>query len=153
MGEDCRHPRGLAAGQGREHGGHGIGYWLVFPDADDFPACGRQRGIGDTVTLNVPAQLRIPVPDVDGRLAAMLRAAVPEAAVDEHSDPASGERDIGPDPIPARKVQAIVLAVAVAPAVQSTAQRKLGLGVGAPIGAHVGRATWAGGMRIVGHGV
>ena len=50
------------------------------------------------------------------------------------------------------EIQPVILAVPVTPAVQGAAQRELGLGVGAPVGAHVGRAACAGRVRVVGHG-
>src|ERR1700689_4867081 len=92
-------PRARPTGPGerREHGRNRRIEGLVFPDPDDVPARSRERGVRPPASLDVAPQLGPPVPGVVGRLAAVLRAGVPEAAVHEHGDAPRCERDVGPD--------------------------------------------------------
>jgi len=138
-------------GQGREHGRHRRLDRLVFPDADHVPAGRRQRGVRGPVALDIPAQLGFPVPDVVSGLGAMLGTGMPEAAVYEDGDPACRERDVGPDSLAARQIKPVILAEPVPPPMQRPPQREFRLGVGAPIGAHVGGAAFAGRKGVLGH--
>ena len=150
---DVEWPRGRAGdrrGQGGDDRGDRRVQGLVLPDPHDLPARRQQGRVGGAVALDVAGQLGSPVPGVRGGLGAVLGAGVPEAAVHEDGDPAGGERDVWPDPRSV-EVQPVVLAVPEALAVQRSAQRHLGLGVGPPVGSHVGRAAGAGRVRIVGH--
>src|SRR5580692_13001245 len=117
---------------GGDHGVYRLRERYVLPEPDHRPAGLRERLVGGAVTLDVPGQLRRPVPVIVLRLAAVVRAGVPEAAVDEHGDLAAGKRDVRADPAQ-RQVEPEVLAVAVAPGVQRGAQRQFRLGVGAAI--------------------
>lgn len=54
-----------------------------------------QNGIGLPVALDVALQLRHPVVGVRFRNGRVLRASVPEAAVDEDCDPQPSEHDVG----------------------------------------------------------
>ena len=139
-------------GQRREHGRNRRIEGFMFPDPDDVPAGCRERGVRHPVSLDVPPQLGLPVPGVVGRLAAMLRTGVPEAAIHEHGDATRGERDVGPDPLALSQVEPVVLAEPVPLVVQRPAQRDLGLGVRAPDRAHVGCPSLAGRVRVLGHG-
>ena len=87
------------------------------------------------VALAVAADLRRPVVAVARRHPAVLRAAVPEAAVDEHRDAAAREHDVGLRP-PAGRDDHVVLAEAQPARVQRAAERDLGRGVGAPVALH-----------------
>src|ERR1700691_4442196 len=69
---------------------------LVLPEPDHGPARRAERGVGGPVALHIAAQLRFPVPGIGRWLAAVLRAAVPEAPVDEHRDPLGCEHDVRP---------------------------------------------------------
>src|SRR5579872_7158004 len=69
----------------------------VLPEPDDLPASLSERHVCPAIPFDVAAQLRRPVPLVRGRLPAVLGAAVPEAAVDEHRDLARGENDVWSD--------------------------------------------------------
>jgi sugar (pentulose or hexulose) kinase len=68
----------------------------MAPKTDDCPT-----GIFETpalfsVTLDVPRELRSPVAGVCGGAAAALRAAMPEATVNEHCDLPPAEREVWP---------------------------------------------------------
>src|SRR5207248_3355560 len=67
---------------------------LVLPNANDCPALVSERGVVSCVALAVSANLRRPIARVRAWLDAMLRAAVPKAAVDEHRDACSREDDV-----------------------------------------------------------
>ena len=75
-----------------------IGYQadvLVLPRPDDDPASRLKRVIVGAVAVDVALQLGRPPANVALRWAEMLRAAMPEAAVDEDGDPCAGEDNIG----------------------------------------------------------
>src|SRR6202050_857045 len=130
---------GAGRGERGHHGGNGVVDRHVLPEPDHGPAGQDQRRVVDPVTLEFLGQFRAPVPFVPPRLAAVLRASVPEASVDEYRDLARGERDVRPDAPAGVQVQPVVLAVAITEPVQGTAQRQFGLGVRPPVGPHVGR--------------
>src|ERR1022692_2138402 len=123
----------------------------MLPEPDHSPAGLAERRVGGSVPLDVPAQLRLPVPGVRRGLVAVLRTAVPEAAVHEDSDLARGEDDVWADPDPGGQVEPVVLAVPVTLAVQRPPQRHLRSSVGAPIGPHIGGAPRTGRLRVVRH--
>jgi hypothetical protein len=125
---------------GGYHGCDGVGQRHMLPEADYCPAGLGEGLVGGAVALDVPSQLRRPVPVVVLRLAAVVGAGVPEAAVNEDGDPPAGERDIRADPAQ-RQIEPEVLAVAVAHGVQRGAQRQFGLGVGAAVAPHVRRTA------------
>ena len=137
--------------QGRQNRRHRRLERLVLPDPDHVPAGRGQRGVGRPVTLDVAAQLGLPVPDVARGPGAVLGAGMPEAAVDEDRDAPGRERDIGPDSLAVGQIKPVVLPEPVPLAVQGPAQRQFGLGVGAPVGPHVGRAPLTGRVRVLGH--
>src|SRR5688572_5751010 len=68
---------------------------LVLPHADDLPASASQHVVNLAIPISVPAQLRHPVVTVGLRDHLVLRAVVPEAAVDEDGDSGAGEDDVG----------------------------------------------------------
>src|SRR5215470_1961743 len=102
----------------------------MLPEPDDGPAGLVESRVGRPVTLDVAAQLRFPVPAVGRRLAAVLGAAVPEAAVYENRDPPGGEYDVGPHSQATGQIEPVILSVPISQAVQRPAERKLGFGVG-----------------------
>jgi len=67
---------------------------FVLPDAHHHPASAFQLAGRVEVSLTVLLELRLPVPRVDTRLIAMLRAPMPKAAIHEHGDLRSGEHDV-----------------------------------------------------------
>lgn len=71
--------------------------WIfVLPDPDDSPARCAESPVRVSVAMHVAGDLVGPVPAV--YIVApptMLRAAVPEAPIDEHSDTKSGEHEVG----------------------------------------------------------
>src|ERR1700761_5529678 len=115
----------------------------MFPESDYGPPGFAESGVGGPVPFDVTAELRLPVPGVGRRLTPVIRAAVPEAAVNEHGDPAGGEHDVGTDPDAARQIEPQILAVTVALAVQRPPQREFRLGVGAAVSLHIRRAGGA----------
>lgn len=120
------------------HGRHGRGQGFVFPKPDHLPASRLKRRVDALVAFHVPAKLGRPVPLVRRGLPAMLRADMPEAAVNEDSNLLRGEDDVGPD-LDLTQVQPKVLAVAQSKAVQRATQGDLGFGIGSPVGLHVAR--------------
>lgn len=67
----------------------------------------------------------------------MLRAHVPETAVDEDRDLEPGEDDVWPDADAAGQVEPVIFAVAVAEPMQRTAESDLRFRVRAAVGTHV----------------
>lgn len=67
---------------------------LVLPCTYDQPALFLQGGIVPSVTLSVPRQLGSPPIRVRSGSYSVLRAPVPEAAVDLNRDPGPGEYDV-----------------------------------------------------------
>jgi hypothetical protein len=67
----------------------------MLPDPHHRPALSFKGTCRFVVALPVALQLRLPVPGVGLRLDSVLRATVPEAAIDEHSHPGANEDDIG----------------------------------------------------------
>jgi hypothetical protein len=68
---------------------------FMFPDPHHRPTFSLKGRCRFVVALPVALQLWLPVPRVGLRLDSMLRAAVPEAAIEEHSHPGANEDDIG----------------------------------------------------------
>lgn len=66
----------------------------MFPDPDGKPPGSLQQVVRITVALHVPTELRPPVLDVGGRLAAMFGTPVPEAPVNEHGDLCRAKDDV-----------------------------------------------------------
>jgi hypothetical protein len=66
----------------------------MFPHAHDAPACPPQSPRNLQVTLPVAAELGKPVGPVTCRVASMLRAAMPEAAIHEHRKTLLGKDEI-----------------------------------------------------------
>ena len=132
---------------GGDHHGDGVLDRHVLPQPHHRPARLTQRRVGGAVPLDVPGQLRRPVPLVVLWLRTVLGAGVPEAAVDEHRHLARGERDIRADPF-GGQVEAEILPVSVAHRVQRAAQRQLRPRVGPAIRFHVRRTAEAGWQRV-----
>ena len=74
---------------------HGVLRRDVLPDAQHPPSLGLRHGGRLRVALNIPRELRLPVLDVRGRDRPVLGAPVPEAAVDEHRQAATGAAALG----------------------------------------------------------
>lgn len=68
---------------------------LVFPEPEDVPASLMQLSIDPTVSFKVGSEFLLPPLSVVPRDRAVLRTAVPEAAVHEHGDFRWPEGDIG----------------------------------------------------------
>lgn len=69
---------------------------LVFPEPENGPPLVDETSVGVSITLDVPVELLDPPLLPGGRDRRVLRARVPEAAVDEYSEPGSGESDVRP---------------------------------------------------------
>lgn len=70
----------------------------MFPNAHDLPPGVSERFCVPNITLNVASDLWPPVAPIPDLWAApVLRAAMPEAAVEEDGDLTSREHDIGAD--------------------------------------------------------
>jgi hypothetical protein len=111
----------------------GLLSWLMFPDADHLPSCFRKIDVISAVALDVALQLSPPELGVPGGQRPVVRTAMPEAAVDEDSDPQAGEDDVGAD---AGSRNAMVDPVAETPTVERATQSELGPRVSAAVGAH-----------------
>jgi hypothetical protein len=95
-------PSAVALRGGRTHG-HGDPerrcLWiLVLPDPNNSPTSGRERSVVASVSIEVAAQLGLPVGGVRRWQDAVLRAPVPEAAIHEHCDALTGKHEIGATP-------------------------------------------------------
>ena len=121
----------------------------MFPDPDHQPAGVGQQSVLPAVTRGIGVEFRSPERDVGGGHFAVLRAAVPKAAVDEDNDPGPREGDVGPDES-ARGPDGKVLAVAQPGGVQGVTQSNLGFGIAAFDRGHVARPRGRG-RNVGGH--
>src|SRR5699024_3363246 len=108
---------------------------LVLPEPEDAPSCVGERACGPEIAFSVRNDLRPPIGDVGLRLHVMLRAAVPEAPVDEDCDPNAREDDVRSAPA-IRRIRGEVHAIAEAGCVQATTDLELDGGVSACVRAH-----------------
>jgi len=67
---------------------------LVLPNANDHPACLNQSPVDNEVTLVVSLDLRPPIVGVSARRDEVLRAAMPEAAINENGHARPAEYDV-----------------------------------------------------------
>lgn len=122
---------------------------LVLPHPNDGPSFGREHSVSLSVPPNVPRELRLPVRPIDPWCVRVIRAAVPEAPVDEYNDPGARERNIRADQPSARRSDRVVAAIAQARSMQRRAQRELRPRVALPIAFHHGRRGGRGRIRVV----
>lgn len=127
--------------------GHSPLQRLVLPQADHLPTSLCESNIRGTVTFDVPAKLWRPIPFVGRRIAAMLWANMPEAAVDEDRDLSSREDDVGPD-LYRSEVESEIFAIPIPQPMQCAPQRNLRLGVGSAVSSHVPGTPLVEGGRI-----
>src|ERR1700733_15665878 len=107
---------------------HAIGHLvrrLVLPSAKDPPTRFGQTGVGVAVSSDVALEFCAPVRRVGPRCGAMFRAAVPEAAVDEHSELLADENDVGLRPSPMGQSDRQALAEAAAALVEDRSDDSL----------------------------
>jgi hypothetical protein len=105
----------------------------VLPDADHVPTVLHERSIHPTVALGVLGELRHPVVTVALGDLLMDRAAVPEAAVDEHGHLRSREDDVRSHTDASTPEQEILSEPKPA-GMERRPHEELGLRVDAPIG-------------------
>src|SRR5829696_904503 len=72
-----------------------LGYVLVLPGAEHLPSVTCERAVDSTVSGDVASELRLPVRGVRPWRVAVVRAAVPEAAVDEDGEARAREDHVG----------------------------------------------------------
>ncbi len=84
--ERVKHPRHHAVNRSQ---------YVVLPNANDPPAKLAEGRIRSTVGGDVTVELRSPECDVGGWAAVVVRTPVPEAAVDEYSEPSTWKAEIG----------------------------------------------------------
>jgi hypothetical protein len=86
---------------------------FVFPDSEDAPPGAAQGPVSPPVPGDVGGELLSPEGRVTFRFGAVLRAAVPEAAIHEHGQPEFREDEIGPDlkvrALPRERIRAMSL--------------------------------------------
>lgn len=67
----------------------------MFPDANYLPAGASEKGVINPVSFNIAQEFGRPVARVDLRLTSVLRAAMPEAAIDENCYASSSKDNVG----------------------------------------------------------
>lgn len=105
----------------------------MLPEPQYHPPCGFERGVCFAIALDVALKLRQPVLGVALRQCRMLWATMPEATVDEDSDPLAREDDVGS---PAAAQGGEIDPVAQPRGVHQPAHCEFGLGVPAAIRPH-----------------
>jgi len=120
----------------------------VFPDPQDGPPFLGQVLVGVSVTALVGRQFRDPPLGVVGRPRPVLRTAVPEATVDEHSQPRSREGDVDRSSVAARNPRDH--SIAATSAVELLAKCEFGRGVPASSPGHAFGQLGADGARVRG---
>ena len=120
---------------------------LMLPDAQDAPAGVLEVRVRLAVSLYVPRQLGAPIGAIGLGLCAMLRTAVPEAAVDEDGKASPLEDYVGSPSLSwqRRKVDSIPQACGV----EDLPHGQLGTRVGPSVGLH-GAPTCGGGRPRIG---
>jgi hypothetical protein len=119
----------------------------VLPDSHDEPAGARQELSGLLVPAAVTGDLVGPVPAVDVvRSAAVLRAPVPEAAIDENRHTGRAEHNVGF--APEARQGCLVQAVTKPQSMQRSTKDKFGRRALASLGAHAPANCVAGGERF-----
>ena len=130
-----RHGRGGAPARGADRGGpsaavtvgDGVLGRLVLPDPHHPPARVGEPTVGGAVARDVGVELGPPPRPVVPRRGGVLRAAVPEAAVDEDHHAGAGEDEVAAGA--QLRQRAVVHPVAVAQGVQPLAHSQFGPGV------------------------
>lgn len=102
----------------------------MLPHPDDGPSSGGKSRGHLTIPLGVPCQLRAPIARVDLRHRPVIRAAVPEASVDEdrHLGSCEGDVDVRSEPV---KPNEEVLPEAQSQGVELASEPELSRGVDA----------------------
>lgn len=108
---------------------------LVLPYPEDGPSSGAQHLSYHYVPLTVTVDFLMPVPAGVGRHPAMLRAAVPEAAVNKNRQLVTSEDDIRPDRA-LRQYDSVADSVAQSSTKELPAECQLRLCVGTLVGLH-----------------
>lgn len=121
---------------------------FVLPYADRRPTLGSESRLDLSVSLHVSCELGLPVGAVHPRHVRVLRAAVPEAAVDEDGETRAGEGDVNSYRPPARDSDRIVAAEAEPGAVKGRAESELGPSVPLSVALHDRGRRRRGGMGI-----
>jgi hypothetical protein len=130
-------PPPLGRVQRLQDSGDRIVHWRVLPNAEDMPAGRCERRRRDAVPLNVAIELLGPVRRVVAWVDAMIRAPVPEAAVEEHGYAGASEGDVCAGCC-ANAFDAIVDAVPAPRTMQCRPKAELRPGVAAAVAAHDG---------------
>lgn len=125
---------------------------LMFPQTDDAPPGVVQGRVRGAVAFDVAAEFGGPVPLIRCGLAAMFRAGVPKAAIDEDGNLPAGEDDVGTDAGTAGKVEPVIFAIPKPKCMQRTAEGDLRLGVRTAVSPHVAGTAIVGGCGVAGTG-
>lgn len=125
-------------GQPLEDAGHHHVDRLVLPRPDNPPPSTLEGASDQPVARDVSFELGDPVVAVPLGNVAVLRAAMPKAAVDEHGDAPAREDDVGLRR-DGGQLEPVVDAEAQAPRVEAASERALGAGVASPVARHAPR--------------
>lgn len=108
--------------------------YLMLPDPDHSPSGGAELSVIESITLHVSGDLRAPIGSVGFGTRAVLRASVPEAAIDEDGHLLATKDDIG------SATQALqwlrVYSISKATSMKLRPEGKLRAGVSLPIALH-----------------
>src|SRR4051812_45881562 len=69
----------------------------MLPEAQDRPASRLESCVGFAITFDVAVEFRLPELAICARLRSVLRASMPEAAVNEHGYPLAREDNVRAD--------------------------------------------------------
>lgn len=107
---------------------------LMLPYPYAAPACGNKPLVGVLIPATVRLDLLGPEGGVGGGDGVVCGAPMPEAAIEEHRHPGSGEYEVGAAPDPAQRARRD--AVAQAEGVYRGSKRELGLRVSTAVRSH-----------------
>lgn len=107
----------------------------MFPAPNHVPARLGQSMVYALITLDVSVQLLSPELRVLPRVGCVLRASVPKATINEHSDVCAGKRDVDTNPH-FLEVDAVVLPKPMAAGMQLGPQLPLRCGVASAVRFH-----------------
>ena len=109
---------------------------LMLPDTNHSPPVSLQGSSMAPVTSAILGDLRLPVGAIGGRKGAVLRAAMPKAAIDEDGDLSTWKNEIGSDLSTIARLDSEIDAIPQSCGMSGAANGALGSGIPSPVRAH-----------------
>lgn len=133
----CLHPQlRLTAGNCSFDRLYRLNYWLMLPDTNHNPSIlFKDRSVA-TIPLDVLSDLRLPIGAIRRRKGPVVRAAMPEAAVNENRDLLARENEIRTNGTASARLYREVNSISETCGMSGFPYRLFRSGVAAAVGAH-----------------